>query len=184
MALCASGLPACRIYPARRLLTRQGCGRAQLCSIVVPGMKARKRGAIVNVGSGSATYLPSYPLYAVYGASKARTTFHLPVCAAFFSQQSWHEDGVLHQQCHLLEREYNMGLSSGTSSPLYQGLASELPPTPPVCSRRTSLKPGKVHAASSLDTTMAQYNFGAHYALQRSKQCSCLRPEIRVQASG
>mmetsp|Transcript_13783 Transcript_13783/g.41618 ORF Transcript_13783/g.41618 Transcript_13783/m.41618 type:complete len:327 (-) Transcript_13783:525-1505(-) len=43
----------------------------RLCSIVVPGMKARKRGAIVNVGSGSATYLPSYPLYAVYGASKA-----------------------------------------------------------------------------------------------------------------
>lgn len=34
-------------------------------------MKARKRGAIVNIGSGSATYLPSYPLYAVYAASKA-----------------------------------------------------------------------------------------------------------------
>lgn len=41
-----------------------------MCSIVVPGMKARKRGAIVNVGSGSATFLPSYPLYAVYGATK------------------------------------------------------------------------------------------------------------------
>ena len=42
----------------------------QMCSIAVPGMKARKRGAIVNVGSGSATFLPSYPLYAVYGATK------------------------------------------------------------------------------------------------------------------
>ena len=44
----------------------------QMCSIVLPGMKARKRGAIVNIGSGSATFLPSYPLYAVYGATKAR----------------------------------------------------------------------------------------------------------------
>jgi 17beta-estradiol 17-dehydrogenase / very-long-chain 3-oxoacyl-CoA reductase len=43
----------------------------RMCSIVVPGMKARKRGAIVNVGSGSATFLPSYPLYGVYGATKA-----------------------------------------------------------------------------------------------------------------
>ena len=33
-------------------------------------MKARKRGAIVNIGSASATYLPSYPLYAVYAATK------------------------------------------------------------------------------------------------------------------
>lgn len=41
-----------------------------MCSIVVPGMKSRRRGAIVNIGSGSATYLPSYPLYAVYGATK------------------------------------------------------------------------------------------------------------------
>ena len=33
----------------------------QMCSIAVPGMKARKRGAIVNVGSGSATFLPILP---------------------------------------------------------------------------------------------------------------------------
>jgi 17beta-estradiol 17-dehydrogenase / very-long-chain 3-oxoacyl-CoA reductase len=46
-------------------------GVTRMCSIAVPGMKARKRGAIVNVGSGSATFLPSYPLYAVYGATKA-----------------------------------------------------------------------------------------------------------------
>ena len=44
-----------------------------MCSIVVPGMKSRKQGAIVNIGSGSATYLPSYPLYAVYGATKVST---------------------------------------------------------------------------------------------------------------
>lgn len=43
----------------------------RLCSIVVPQMKSRRRGAIINIGSGSATYLPSYPLYAVYAATKA-----------------------------------------------------------------------------------------------------------------
>ena len=46
--------------------------RAQMCSIAVKAMKARKRGAIINIGSASASYLPSYPLYAVYAATKAR----------------------------------------------------------------------------------------------------------------
>ena len=49
-----------------------------MCSIAVPGMKARKRGAIVNVGSGSATFLPSYPLYAVYGATKVGSEAMVP----------------------------------------------------------------------------------------------------------
>ncbi len=42
----------------------------QMCSIAVKSMKPRERGAIVNIGSASATYLPSYPLYAVYAATK------------------------------------------------------------------------------------------------------------------
>ena len=38
---------------------------------VLPGMLARKRGAIINIGSAAATVLPSEPLYAVYAATKA-----------------------------------------------------------------------------------------------------------------
>ncbi|KAL5216288.1 hypothetical protein ABZP36_007689 [Zizania latifolia] len=38
---------------------------------VLPGMVERKRGAIVNIGSGASTILPSYPLYSVYAATKA-----------------------------------------------------------------------------------------------------------------
>uniref|UniRef100_A0ACD5ZU53 Uncharacterized protein n=1 Tax=Avena sativa TaxID=4498 RepID=A0ACD5ZU53_AVESA len=37
---------------------------------VVPGMAQRGRGAIVNIGSGSASLLPSYPLYSVYAGTK------------------------------------------------------------------------------------------------------------------
>ncbi|KAJ8773618.1 hypothetical protein K2173_005864 [Erythroxylum novogranatense] len=38
---------------------------------VLPGMLKRKKGAIVNIGSGSSVVLPSYPLYTIYGATKA-----------------------------------------------------------------------------------------------------------------
>ncbi|XP_051117952.1 very-long-chain 3-oxoacyl-CoA reductase 1-like [Andrographis paniculata] len=38
---------------------------------VLAGMLERKRGAIVNIGSGSAIVIPSDPLYSVYAASKA-----------------------------------------------------------------------------------------------------------------
>ncbi|KAL4587001.1 hypothetical protein LXL04_011649 [Taraxacum kok-saghyz] len=38
---------------------------------VLPGMVKRKRGAIVNIGSGAAIVIPSDPLYAVYAATKA-----------------------------------------------------------------------------------------------------------------
>lgn len=38
---------------------------------VLPGMLKRKRGAIVNIGSGAAIVIPSDPLYAVYAATKA-----------------------------------------------------------------------------------------------------------------
>ena len=38
---------------------------------VLPGMKARRRGAIVCIGSAAATVAPSGPLYAVYAGTKA-----------------------------------------------------------------------------------------------------------------
>ncbi|KAK3144442.1 hypothetical protein QOZ80_4AG0313130 [Eleusine coracana subsp. coracana] len=38
---------------------------------LLPGMVERGRGAVVNVGSASASILPSYPLYTVYAATKA-----------------------------------------------------------------------------------------------------------------
>ncbi|KAI3892561.1 hypothetical protein MKX03_021202 [Papaver bracteatum] len=38
---------------------------------VLPGMLKRKKGAIVNIGSGAAIVVPSHPLFAIYAASKA-----------------------------------------------------------------------------------------------------------------
>lgn len=38
---------------------------------ILPDMLHRKRGAIVNIGSGAAIVIPSDPLYAVYAATKA-----------------------------------------------------------------------------------------------------------------
>ncbi|XP_042499096.1 very-long-chain 3-oxoacyl-CoA reductase 1-like [Macadamia integrifolia] len=38
---------------------------------LLPGMLKRKKGAIVNIGSGAAIIIPSDPLYAVYAATKA-----------------------------------------------------------------------------------------------------------------
>ncbi|KAL6838840.1 hypothetical protein ACP4OV_031276 [Aristida adscensionis] len=38
---------------------------------VIPGMVERGRGAVVNIGSGAASIVPSDPLYAVYAATKA-----------------------------------------------------------------------------------------------------------------
>ncbi|XP_052205756.1 very-long-chain 3-oxoacyl-CoA reductase-like protein At1g24470 [Diospyros lotus] len=38
---------------------------------VLPGMVKRRRGAIVNIGSGAAVVVPSHPLFAIYAATKA-----------------------------------------------------------------------------------------------------------------
>ncbi|XP_043703499.1 very-long-chain 3-oxoacyl-CoA reductase 1-like [Telopea speciosissima] len=43
----------------------------RVTKVVLPGMLRRKRGAIVNIGSGSVTATPSYPLVSVYAATKA-----------------------------------------------------------------------------------------------------------------
>ncbi|KAJ8493973.1 hypothetical protein OPV22_015694 [Ensete ventricosum] len=46
-------------------------GVTRVTQAVLPGMLERKRGAIVNIGSGAATVIPSDPLYGVYAATKA-----------------------------------------------------------------------------------------------------------------
>lgn len=46
-------------------------GVTRVTHAVIPGMLERKRGAIVNIGSGAAIVIPSDPLYAVYAATKA-----------------------------------------------------------------------------------------------------------------
>lgn len=46
-------------------------GTTKVTHAVIPVMLRRKKGAIVNIGSGSATVIPSDPLYAVYAATKA-----------------------------------------------------------------------------------------------------------------
>ncbi|XP_019183417.1 PREDICTED: very-long-chain 3-oxoacyl-CoA reductase 1-like [Ipomoea nil] len=46
-------------------------GTTKVTQAVLPGMLRRKRGAIVNIGSGSAIAIPSAPLHAVYAATKA-----------------------------------------------------------------------------------------------------------------
>uniref|UniRef100_A0A7S3E5Q6 Very-long-chain 3-oxoacyl-CoA reductase n=1 Tax=Chloropicon laureae TaxID=464258 RepID=A0A7S3E5Q6_9CHLO len=42
----------------------------RMTKFVLPGMVKRKRGAIINIGSGAATVLPSDPLYSVYAGTK------------------------------------------------------------------------------------------------------------------
>lgn len=46
-------------------------GTTRVTQAVLPGMIKRKKGAIVNIGSGVAIIIPSDPLYSVYAASKA-----------------------------------------------------------------------------------------------------------------
>jgi 17beta-estradiol 17-dehydrogenase / very-long-chain 3-oxoacyl-CoA reductase len=43
----------------------------KMTKLVLPGMKARRRGAVVCIGSAAATVAPSGPLYAVYAGTKA-----------------------------------------------------------------------------------------------------------------
>ncbi|XP_043724753.1 very-long-chain 3-oxoacyl-CoA reductase 1-like [Telopea speciosissima] len=46
-------------------------GTTKVMQALLPGMLKRKKGAIVNIGSGAAVIIPSDPLYAVYAATKA-----------------------------------------------------------------------------------------------------------------
>ncbi|XP_066373485.1 very-long-chain 3-oxoacyl-CoA reductase 1-like [Miscanthus floridulus] len=42
----------------------------EVTAAVLAGMVARRRGAIVNIGSGSTEAIPSFPLYTIYAATK------------------------------------------------------------------------------------------------------------------
>ncbi|KAH7570407.1 hypothetical protein JRO89_XS05G0102400 [Xanthoceras sorbifolium] len=46
-------------------------GPTWVTKAVIPVMLKKKKGAIVNIGSGSSVIVPSYPLYAIYAATKA-----------------------------------------------------------------------------------------------------------------
>lgn len=46
-------------------------GTTRVTRAVLPGMLQRKRGAIVNIGSGASIVVPSHPLYTIYAATKA-----------------------------------------------------------------------------------------------------------------
>jgi len=46
-------------------------GTTKVTHAVLPVMIKKKKGAIVNIGSGAAIVIPSDPLYAVYAATKA-----------------------------------------------------------------------------------------------------------------
>ncbi|GAA0184473.1 hypothetical protein LIER_31761 [Lithospermum erythrorhizon] len=46
-------------------------GTTLVTKAVLPGMLERKKGAIVNIGSGASIVVPSHPLYAIYAATKA-----------------------------------------------------------------------------------------------------------------
>eukprot|EP00262_Sarcandra_glabra_P010137 TRINITY_DN25059_c0_g1_i1.p1 TRINITY_DN25059_c0_g1~~TRINITY_DN25059_c0_g1_i1.p1 ORF type:complete len:321 (-),score=33.77 TRINITY_DN25059_c0_g1_i1:233-1195(-) len=46
-------------------------GTTKVTQVVLEGMVKRKKGAIVNIGSGAAIVIPSDPLYTVYAATKA-----------------------------------------------------------------------------------------------------------------
>jgi 17beta-estradiol 17-dehydrogenase / very-long-chain 3-oxoacyl-CoA reductase len=52
----------------------------RMVQIVLPGMLKRRRGAILNLGSGSASVLPSDPLYTLYTATKGYAIVDQYVC--------------------------------------------------------------------------------------------------------
>ncbi|CAN6464319.1 unnamed protein product [Victoria cruziana] len=45
-------------------------GTTRVTHVVLQGMVKRRRGAIVNIGSGSASDVPSFPLFTIYAATK------------------------------------------------------------------------------------------------------------------
>lgn len=46
-------------------------GTTKVTHVVLPGMIKRRKGAILNIGSGAAIVIPADPLYTLYAASKA-----------------------------------------------------------------------------------------------------------------
>ncbi|KAK7369285.1 hypothetical protein VNO80_11321 [Phaseolus coccineus] len=55
----------------RKIIRVNVDGTTKVTKCVLRGMLERRKGAIVNIGSGAALVLPSHPLFTVYAASKA-----------------------------------------------------------------------------------------------------------------
>ncbi|GJN41369.1 hypothetical protein PR202_gn00736 [Eleusine coracana subsp. coracana] len=58
------------VEPLMRIVRVNLLALTQVTAAVLPGMVARGRGAVVNIGSGSSLALPSFPLFSVYVATK------------------------------------------------------------------------------------------------------------------
>lgn len=46
-------------------------GTTLVTKTVLPGMIRKRKGAIVNIGSGASIVVPSHPLFSIYAATKA-----------------------------------------------------------------------------------------------------------------
>lgn len=55
----------------RDIITINTLAPTRLAKLVLPGMKERRRGVIVNVGSGASSAIPAGPLISVYAGTKA-----------------------------------------------------------------------------------------------------------------
>ena len=64
--------------------------------IVLPGMKERRRGAIVNIGSAAATVAPSGPLYCVYAGTKVISQTAVVPTTRGCRSQCWQTCPALH----------------------------------------------------------------------------------------
>lgn len=81
----------------------------QVTRIVLPGMKTRKRSAIVNIGSAAATIAPSGPLYAVYAGTKVSHDCTFTTIA----------------HCSLVARIFDIVVTSSTKATLHSLHASK-----------------------------------------------------------
>ncbi|KAL0424241.1 UNVERIFIED_CONTAM: Very-long-chain 3-oxoacyl-CoA reductase 1 [Sesamum radiatum] len=82
-------------------------GTTKVTQAVLPGMVERKRGAIVNIGSGAAIVIPSDPLYSVYAATKACIELSLKLiktiaCFVIYGSRPEHLiDVISASDCHI-----------------------------------------------------------------------------------
>lgn len=53
------------------MITVNTLALTEITKVVLTGMLERRKGAIVNIGSGGSVVVPSYPLFAVYASTKA-----------------------------------------------------------------------------------------------------------------
>ncbi|XP_066368996.1 very-long-chain 3-oxoacyl-CoA reductase 1-like isoform X4 [Miscanthus floridulus] len=81
----------------------------EVTAAVLPGMVARRRGAIVNIGSGSTEAIPSFPLYTIYAATKRHVSqFSRSLYVEYRSKG-------IHIQCQVSTVQSSMGGPSITN---------------------------------------------------------------------